>query len=172
MNEIVAPQDGEALSDVVQLRKIGNSVGIILSKDVLARFGLAEGDRFTVVRQPDREVKLVPYDDVHARGIRDQGMLESALDRPQNKFAYGERDLTALAAAYAFGIARNHPFIDGNKRAALAAMIVFFNLNGIDLLIPQADMTAAILAVAAGEAEEDVLAQWLRDHLAQPKRTR
>lgn len=105
-------------------------------------------------------------------GIRDQGMLESALGRPQNKFAYGERDLTALAAAYAFGIARNHPFIDGNKRAALAAMIVFFNLNGIDLLIPQADMTAAILAVAAGEAEEDVLVQWLRDHLAQPKRTR
>lgn len=105
-------------------------------------------------------------------GIRDRGMLESALGRPQNKFAYGERDLAALAAAYAFGIARNHPFIDGNKRAALAALIVFFNLNGVDLLIPQADMTAAILAIAAGEAEEDVLAQWLRDHLAQPKRTR
>ncbi|MDP3255665.1 MAG: AbrB family transcriptional regulator [Bosea sp. (in: a-proteobacteria)] len=69
MNEIVPPQDGDVVSDVVQLRKIGNSVGIILSKDVLARFGLAEGDRFTVVRQPDREVKLVPYDDVHARGM-------------------------------------------------------------------------------------------------------
>ncbi|MBX9910320.1 MAG: type II toxin-antitoxin system death-on-curing family toxin [Beijerinckiaceae bacterium] len=105
-------------------------------------------------------------------GIRDQGMLESALGPPQNKFAYGEHDLAALAAAYAFGIARNPPFIDGNKRAALAAMIVFFNLNEIDLLVPQADMTAAILAVAAGEAEEEVLAQWLRDHLAQPKRSR
>jgi death-on-curing protein len=104
--------------------------------------------------------------------IRDRGMLESALGRPQNKFAYGEHDLAALAAAYAFGIARSRPFIDGNKRAALAALIVFFNLNGVDLLVPQADMTAAILAVAAGEAEEDVLAQWLRDQLAQSTRRR
>jgi death-on-curing protein len=105
-------------------------------------------------------------------GIRDQGMLESALGRPQNKFADGETDLVALAAAYAFGIARNHPFIDGNKRAALAAMIVFLNLNGVDVLVPQPDMTAAILAVAAGEVEEEILAQWLRDQLAQPRRTR
>jgi len=105
-------------------------------------------------------------------GIRDRGMLESALGRPQNKFAYGEHGIAALAAAYAFDIARNHPFIDGNKRAALAAMIVFFNLNDIDLLVPQADMTAAILAVAAGEAEEEILAGWLRDHLAEPKRSR
>lgn len=105
-------------------------------------------------------------------GIRDRGMLESALGRPQNKFAYGEHGIAALAAAYAFDIARNHPFIDGNKRAALAAMIVFFNLNDIDLLVPQADMTAAILAVAAGEAEEEVLAGWLRDNLAEPKRSR
>ena len=105
-------------------------------------------------------------------GIRDRGMLESALGRPQNKFAYGEHGIAALAAAYAFDIARNHPFIDGNKRAALAGMIVFFNLNDIDLLVPQADMTAAILAVAAGEAEEEILAGWLRDHLAEPKRSR
>lgn len=105
-------------------------------------------------------------------GIRDRGMLESALGRPQNKFACGEHGIAALAAAYAFDIARNHPFIDGNKRAALAAMIVFFNLNDIDLLVPQADMTAAILAVAAGEAEEEILAGWLRDHLAEPKRSR
>lgn len=105
-------------------------------------------------------------------GIRDRGMLESALGRPQNKFAYGEHGIAALAATYAFDIARNHPFIDGNKRAALAAMIVFFNLNDIDLLVPQADMTAAILAVAAGEAEEEILAGWLRDHLAEPKRSR
>jgi putative addiction module antidote len=69
MNKTVPPLEGEAVPDVVQLRKIGNSVGIILTKDILARFGLAEGDRFTVVRQPDREVKLVPYDDVHARGM-------------------------------------------------------------------------------------------------------
>ncbi len=69
MNQNVAPFEGEVVPDVVQLRKIGNSVGIILSKDVLARLGLAEGDRFTVVRQPDREFKLVPHDDVHARGM-------------------------------------------------------------------------------------------------------
>jgi putative addiction module antidote len=69
VNEIVAPPEAETVSDVVQLRKIGNSVGIILTKDILTRFGLAEGDRFTVVRQPDREVKLVPYDDVHARAM-------------------------------------------------------------------------------------------------------
>ncbi|HEV2552408.1 MAG TPA: AbrB family transcriptional regulator [Bosea sp. (in: a-proteobacteria)] len=69
MNETVPPQAGEAVPDVVQLRKIGNSVGIILTKDILARFRLAEGDRFTVVQQPGGEVKLVPYDDVHARGM-------------------------------------------------------------------------------------------------------
>ena len=69
MNETVALQDGEAVADVVQLRKIGNSIGIILTKDVLARFRLSEGDRFTVVQQPGGEVKLVPYDDLHARGM-------------------------------------------------------------------------------------------------------
>ncbi len=67
MNESVKPPEAEG--DVVQLRKIGNSVGIILPKEMLTRLGLAEGDRFTVVRQPDREVKLVPHDDVHARGM-------------------------------------------------------------------------------------------------------
>ncbi|MFC5505622.1 MULTISPECIES: hypothetical protein [Hyphomicrobiales] len=69
MNETVALRGGESVADVVQLRKIGNSVGIILTKDILARFRLAEGDRFTVVQQPGGEVKLVPYDDVHARGM-------------------------------------------------------------------------------------------------------
>lgn len=69
MNETVALRDGQSVADVVQLRKIGNSVGIILTKDILARFRLAEGDRFTMVQQPGGEVKLVPYDDVHARGM-------------------------------------------------------------------------------------------------------
>ena len=68
-------------------------------------------------------------------GIRDQGMLESALGRPINKFSYGETDLAALAAAYAFGIARNHPFVDGNKRAAFGALIVFLGLNDIDFIV-------------------------------------
>lgn len=69
MKETVTLRDGEPVANVVQLRKIGNSIGIILTKDVLARFRLSEGDRFTVVQQPGGEVKLVPYDDVHARGM-------------------------------------------------------------------------------------------------------
>ena len=98
-------------------------------------------------------------------GIRDLGLLESALARPQNKFTYGESDLGALAAAYGFGIAKNHPFIDGNKRTALASMIVFLNLNGLVLSAPQEAVTAIILALAAGEIGEDVLARWLASHV-------
>jgi death-on-curing protein len=97
-------------------------------------------------------------------GIRDLGLLESALARPINKFAYGETDLAALAAAYAFGIARNHPFVDGNKRAAFGSMIVFLGLNGIDLDVPPQNATAIILEVAAGEIEEGGLTRWLRDN--------
>jgi death-on-curing protein len=97
-------------------------------------------------------------------GMRDLGLLESALARPLNKFAYGETDLATLAAAYAFGIARNHPFVDGNKRAAFGSMIVFLGLNGIDLDVPPQDATAIILEVAAGEIDEDGLARWLRDN--------
>jgi death-on-curing protein len=99
-----------------------------------------------------------------ADGIRDLALLESALARPLNKFAYGETDLAALAAAYAFGIARNHPFVDGNKRAAFAAMIVFLGLNGIDLDVAPEAATAIILGVAASEIEEDGLARWIRDN--------
>src|SRR5208282_801834 len=77
-----------------------------------------------------------------ADGIRDRGLLESALARPINKFAYGETDLAALAAAYGFGIAKNHPFVDGNKRTALASIIVFLGLNGLDLDAPQEAATA------------------------------
>jgi len=98
-------------------------------------------------------------------GIRDLGLLESALTRPQNKFAYGETGLAALAAAYGFGIARNHPFVDGNKRTALASLIVFLNLNKFDLDAPQEAATAIVLALAAGEIDEDVLARWIGDHV-------
>jgi death-on-curing protein len=97
-------------------------------------------------------------------GMRDRGLLESALARPINKFAYGETDLAALAAAYAFGIARNHPFVDGNKPAAFGAMIVFLGLNEVDLDVPPEDATAIILEVAAGEIDEDGLTRWLRDN--------
>jgi death-on-curing protein len=97
-------------------------------------------------------------------GIRDQGMLESALGRPINKFSYGETALAALAAAYAFGIARNHPFVDGNKRAAFGAMIVFLGLNDIDFLVAPESATAMILALAAGEVNEEGLTRWIRDN--------
>jgi death-on-curing protein len=97
-------------------------------------------------------------------GIRDQGMLESALGRPINKFTYGETDRATLAAAYGFGIARNHPFIDGNKRAAFGAIIVFLGLNDIDFLVPPESATAMILSLAAGEVNEDGLTRWIRDN--------
>jgi len=97
-------------------------------------------------------------------GVRDLGLLESALARPLNKFAYGETDLAELAAAYAFGIARNHPFVDGNKRAAFAGLIVFLGLNGVDFDVPPENATAMILALAAGEVSEESLARWIRDN--------
>lgn len=97
-------------------------------------------------------------------GIRDQGLLESALARPVNRFAYGETDMAALAAAYAFGIARNHPFIDGNKRVSLLALIVFLRLNGIGFAPNEADAAAIILALAAGEVDEHGLTRWIRDN--------
>jgi death-on-curing protein len=100
-----------------------------------------------------------------ADGIRDLGLLESALARPLNKFSYGETSLAALAASYGFGIAKNHPFIDGNKRTALASMIVFLGLNGLDLDAPQEAATAIILSLAAGECTEEVLSNWLADHI-------
>ncbi|MBH0239433.1 type II toxin-antitoxin system death-on-curing family toxin [Methylobrevis albus] len=112
--------------------------------------------------------------DVHAEqlalfggpaGVRDENLLESAVMRPQNKWAYGETDIAVLAAAYAFGLARNHPFIDGNKRAAFAAMMLFLRLNGVPFRPSPAEATAVILALAAGEVDEDGLARWIRDRL-------
>jgi death on curing protein len=100
-----------------------------------------------------------------AEGVRDLGLLESALARPINKFAYGERELQNLAAAYGFGIARNHAFVDGNKRAALVSMIVLLGLNGFDLDAPPEQATAIILGLAAGEISEAVLARWIADHI-------
>ena len=99
-----------------------------------------------------------------ADGVRDLGLLESALARPLNKFAYGETDLPVLAAAYAFGLARNHPFVDGNKRSAFAAVIVFLGLNGIDFDVPPEQATAMFFALAAGEVSEESLARWIREN--------
>ena len=98
-------------------------------------------------------------------GVRDLGLLESALARPINKFAYGEADFAALAAAYGFGIAKNHPFVDGNKRTALASMIVFLGLNQLELDAPQEAATAIVLSLAAGETTEEILARWIAAHI-------
>ena len=100
-----------------------------------------------------------------APGMRDRGALESALSRPVNKWAYENSGLIELAAAYAFGIARNHPFVDGNKRVAFLAMAAFLRLNGMDFRPPQETATAAILAVAAGNIDEDGLARWIADNV-------
>jgi death-on-curing protein len=99
-------------------------------------------------------------------------MLESALGRPQNKWSYGETDLAALAAAYAFGIARNHPFVDGNKRAALLSIVTFLGLNGIEFAADNAEAVVIIQGLAAGEIAEDGLARWIRDNWPAPPKKR
>lgn len=102
-----------------------------------------------------------------ADGLREEGLLDSALARPLNRFVYeGERDLCRLAAAYAKGIAQNHPFVDGNKRAALAAAGVFLMLNGLEIAAEPGMVTVAMLDLAAGEMSEEEFAGWLRDHTA------
>jgi death on curing protein len=97
-------------------------------------------------------------------GLRDPRDLGSALGRPKNKWSDGETDLPALAAAYAYGLAKNHPFIDGNKRAAFMAMMIFLRLNGVQFKPDPAAAAVAILAVAAGEVAEDGLARWIGDN--------
>lgn len=99
-----------------------------------------------------------------ASGLRDEGMLESALDRPRNKWSYQSADLPELAAAYAFGIARNHPFVDGNKRTSLLALYTFLGMNGIDFIVAEAEAAAIILSLAAGEVSEESLTRWVRDN--------
>ena len=99
-----------------------------------------------------------------AEGIRDLGLLESAVARPINKFTYGEFDLANLAAACGFGIARNHPFVDGNKRTSLLALYTFLGVNGVDFVVPEAEAAAMILSLAAGEVSEESLTRWIRDN--------
>jgi death on curing protein len=96
-------------------------------------------------------------------GIRDPGALESAVNRPRNKWEYEGAEMADLAASYAYGIARNHPFVDGNKRAAFIAMVLFLRKNRIPFAPPQAEATAIILALAAGEVSEASLARWVKD---------
>lgn len=119
----------------------------------------------------DIEVALVAHEEQLAEhggaaGIRDRSMLESALARPHNLIAYGEPDVADLTASYAFGIARNHPFADGNKRTALVVSETFLMLNGYTLTATDAEVVVAFLALAAGELSVDELADWFRGHIA------
>lgn len=99
-------------------------------------------------------------------GIRDMGLLESAMARPLNLAAYGEPEVTELAACYCFGLAQNHPFVDGNKRAAFLALGLFLGLNGMRLVATQRDATETILQLAAGAIDEATLTEWIRQRLA------
>ena len=94
-------------------------------------------------------------------GVRDEGLLESALARPKQIVAYGDPTFARLAAAYAFGIARNHPFVDGNKRTALMAAYVFLRINGHRLAVSEVEAVAVIRDLAAGDLDEDALAIWI-----------
>jgi death-on-curing protein len=100
-----------------------------------------------------------------AAALRDEGLLRSALARPLNLVAYGKPDVAALAAAYGYGIALNHPFVDGNKRVALVAMETFLSLNGWQLSASDEDCVLMILRLADGALAEEALAEWLRNHL-------
>jgi death-on-curing protein len=106
-----------------------------------------------------------------APGLRDDALLRSALERPVNKWHYNQAELADLAAAYAFGLVRNHAFLDGNKRVAFMTMMVFLRRNDILFAPDQAHATAIIMALAAGEVTEESLARWIRDNWPTPVRS-
>ena len=117
----------------------------------------------------ERSVILAAHDEQLAEhggssGIRDAGLLDSALARPLNRAAYGKPDTAELAAAYAYGLATNHPFVDGNKRVAFIALELFLALNGHRLVIDDVNCAMCMLAVAAGTMKETALADWTRRH--------
>jgi death-on-curing protein len=100
-------------------------------------------------------------------GPRDRGLLESALERPRNRFRYEpDSDLAALAAAYGFGLSSNHPFVDGYKRVAFQAMYLFLGLNGFRIDSSEEEIVVLMLSLASGDLEEPALADWLRSHLS------
>lgn len=118
-----------------------------------------------------RAVVLIAHDEAlaahgGAAGVRDMGLLDSALARPQNLFAYGESDAAALAGAYAFGIIRNHPFVDGNKRTAFMTAVLFLERNRFRFMASEVDATLKTLALAASELDEAEFSAWLRANVA------
>lgn len=100
-----------------------------------------------------------------APGLRDAGALESALAHPLNRYHYGNTDLASLAAAYGFGLSRNHAFVDGNKRTAFLAIVTFLGLNEVDFVVAEPEAVVMMLALAAGEVDEAGLTQWIADKL-------
>ncbi len=100
-----------------------------------------------------------------ASGLRDEGLLDSALARPLNVALYSDPDVAGLAASYGVGLAKNHAFVDGNKRAALLAVGLFLAINGYRLVATQADATLTMLAVAAGDLDEGAFADWIRERI-------
>lgn len=108
------------------------------------------------------EQQIAEHGGIH--GIRDQGLLESALARPQNLFAYGSPSIVEMAAAYATGIIKNHPFLDGNKRTGFVAGVLFLERNGFSFVATEADATVATLGLAAGETSEEQFARWLESN--------
>ena len=114
-----------------------------------------------------REVVLVLHEQSLAQfggsaGVRDEGLLDSALGRPQHRFAYGKPTLFDLAASYAFGLVKNHPFIDGNKRTGFIVAVTFLELNGLRFGASEVDATVRTLALAAGEMSETAYSAWLK----------
>ena len=114
-----------------------------------------------------REVVLLAHEQSLAQfggspGIRDEGLLDSAIGKPQNLFAYGKPNLFDLAASYAFGIVKNHPFIDGNKRVGFLVAVVFLELNGYRFSATEVDAALRTLAMAAGEISQAAYAEWLK----------
>ena len=117
----------------------------------------------------DRAVALAIHDEQlsehgGAGGVRDEGALESALDRPKNLHAYEDASILQLAAAYAFGLARNHPFVDGNKRTSLVVTELFLALNGYELLVSDEEIVLMWLAIADGSRDEFAITAWLAQH--------
>ena len=116
-----------------------------------------------------RDVVLAYHDLLLARhgggtGIRDEGMLDSALDRPKNLFHYEKPSLHQLAASYGFGLLKNHPFVDGNKRIAFGTAVVFLEINGWKISATEVDAVLKTLALAAGEIDELTFSQWLKEN--------
>ncbi len=118
----------------------------------------------------DAEVALAIHDRQLAEhgggiGVRDEGMLDSVLTRPLNRWTFGEDDMCALAASYAFGVARNHPFVDGSKRTAWVLARLFLVLNNVEISFAKDEAVNTVLALAAGELSEEEMTDWFREHL-------